>query len=643
MIARAWAAATALAVFLLLAPPAPAAPLEAYGRLPSIEMAAISPDGARLAFVVTDGERRFLLLAGTTDLHPYLRAPAGTKKVRAIQWAGPNHLIITSSHTTDIPGIVGPKEEWFSAIDFNVATQKIHVLLSGVPNTIDSVLAPPMIRIIDGRPFAFVEAFHFVGRSGHISLFKIDLEGDSSQLLEQGEAFDRGWLVDAGGEPLAHTQYRAAAKTWSLLLRRNGLWRTVKTVDALTGADSPELLGLGRDGHSALLRTGGDDLFPLREMAPDATDWGAPIFEAADPRPIHDPETGRMIGAYALTGDEDRYAFFDADDQKRWDAVVKAFPGDRVALISSSADHTKMVVDVDSPVHGPAVSFVDIGAGKARWLGPTYQGVGDDVSPVRAVRFEAADGLALTGYLTVPKGKAAAKLPLVVFPHGGPAARDQPGFNWWAQAMASRGYAVLQVNYRGSDGFGWKFLSGGFGQYGRKMQTDLSDGVRYLVGQGIVDPGRVCIVGGSYGGYAALAGVTLDPGVYRCAVSVAGISDERRMVEWAKDTSTVAAERYWSRYVGVDQGESFDDISPIRHIDKVTAPILLIHGTDDTVVPIEQSRMMAAALTKAGKSVQLVTLKSEDHWLTSGETRLEMLAATMDFLEKNNPPDAAKP
>jgi dipeptidyl aminopeptidase/acylaminoacyl peptidase len=207
--------------------------------------------------------------------------------------------------------------------------------------------------------------------------------------------------------------------------------------------------------------------------------------------------------------------------------------------------------------------------------------------------------------------------------------------------MASRGYAVLQVNYRGSDGLGWKFQSAGFGEWGHKMQTDLSDGVRYLAAQGLIDPKRVCIVGASYGGYAALAGVTLDLGVYRCAVAVAGPSDLRMMIGDKWTPHTPLYQRYWERYMGAKDANDphLAAISPALHADRVTAPVLLIHGKDDTVVSYDQSRYMEAALRAHGKPVELVTLSHEDHWLSHGDTRLQMLQATMDFVEKNNPPD----
>jgi dipeptidyl aminopeptidase/acylaminoacyl peptidase len=275
-------------------------------------------------------------------------------------------------------------------------------------------------------------------------------------------------------------------------------------------------------------------------------------------------------------------------------------------------------------------------------VGKVYDGI-DESMETKRITYAAADGFKIPAYLTLPAGRPPTKLPLIVFPHGGPAARDTADFGWWAQAMASRGYAVLQPQFRGS-ALDRQFVAAGFGEWGRKMQTDLSDGVRYLEKEGTIDPKRVCIVGGSYGGYAALAGVTLDPGIYRCAVSVAGISDLKRFLEWVNSRDRVGAhisQRYWDRFMGVENYKdlNLDAISPIKHIDAVTVPVLLIHGRDDTVVPFEQSDVMLSALKKAGKSVELVTLKKEDHWLSRGETRLQMLTSSVAFLEANNPPN----
>jgi dipeptidyl aminopeptidase/acylaminoacyl peptidase len=225
-------------------------------------------------------------------------------------------------------------------------------------------------------------------------------------------------------------------------------------------------------------------------------------------------------------------------------------------------------------------------------------------------------------------------------PHGGPGQRDYPGFDWWAQAFASRGYAVLQPNFRGSSGYGATFQNAGHGEWGRKMQSDLSDGLTFLVQSGIADPQRACIVGASYGGYAALAGVTLQKGIYRCAVSVAGVSDLSKMVATDIRESILSATLIRMLKQEVGSGRDLREASPIRFAAGADAPILLVHGKDDTVVNYDQSADMAKALQKAGKPVEFVTLVGEDHWLSRSETRQSMLEAVVAFVEKRNPAGA---
>ena len=211
-------------------------------------------------------------------------------------------------------------------------------------------------------------------------------------------------------------------------------------------------------------------------------------------------------------GAREEYSFIDPADQRAWNSVVQAYGGESVKLVSWNDDRTRIVVRVDGTRHGSEYELVDLKTNVARVLGEAYDGIGPaDVSEVKFIIYPAADGTKIPAFLTLPQNSTDKKLALVVLPHGGPEAHDAPGFDWWAQALASRGYAVLQPEFRGSSGFGWQHLSAGFGQWGRKMQTDLSDGVRFLQSQGLIDPKRVCIVGGSYGGYAALAGPNSRP------------------------------------------------------------------------------------------------------------------------------------
>ena len=634
-----------------------AAPLSAYGGLPSIESVDISPDGSLLATIASDGEQRGLTITPLAGGAPQSYS-VGAAKVRRLYWVGSDHLIITTSQTTAIPFTVGPRREYSRAFDLNLATRKLQPLLDKSParsttgthyrdNATSQIWASanilagePEVREVGGAPTLFLKGISFARSAAVLTVIQVNLQTGGQKVVELGEDDTNAILLGQDGVPVAKTNYDSESGRWSLKLRRaGGAWSENLAVRAKT--EEPFLIGLGRDGKSIVIAEQGEKGYVIREISLDGTP-GQPLDVRNADGVIFDPDSHRMIGLYALVGDEGRYAFFDAKDQKAWDGVRAAFKGDRVRLESWTRDRQKIVVLVDSAVEGPAYALVDLATRKAEWLGARYQKLmPEDLSPVQPVRFKAKDGLELSGYLTTPAGKAVRNLPLVVLPHGGPAARDEPGFDWWAQAMASRGYAVLQVNFRGSDGYGWSFTQAGFGQWGRKMQTDLSDGVRDLAAKGMIDPKRVCIVGASYGGYAALAGAALDPGVYRCAASIAGISDLRRFVDWARMKNGVDAQRYWTRFMGAEIGHeaALAEISPAAHVDRITAPILLIHGQDDTVVPIEQSRIMADALQKAGKPVELVVQKGEDHWLSRGETRLQMLSATMAFVEKNNPPN----
>jgi len=243
----------------------------------------------------------------------------------------------------------------------------------------------------------------------------------------------------------------------------------------------------------------------------------------------------------------------------------------------------------------------------------------------------------------LPPDRPAKNLAVIVFPHGGPQASDTLEFEWWAQALAAQGYAVLQPNYRGSD-LSRKWVESGYDEWGRKMQTDLSDGLSYLAAQGIADPRRACIVGASYGGYAALAGVSIQSGVYRCAVAVAGISDPSNFLRWVMRKESGGARlgvRYWERFLGVDSpnDKKLDAISPLRHADRITVPLMLVHGRDDTTVPYDQSQDLAKALKRLGRPAEFITLNKEDHYLSRGATRLQMLQSSVEFLRKYNPPD----
>jgi dipeptidyl aminopeptidase/acylaminoacyl peptidase len=621
-------------------------PLSVYGRLPNIEQVEISPDGTKLAVAITDGEKRMLVIREAAEGGKLITAMNfADSKLRGVQWAGMEHVLITTSSTADVVGLSGPKREYLMAFDFNLVTKKQRLLLNNQDATMNVVLASPVVRFIDGVPFAFVQGIHFATNYGQNTLYKINLKTGVTRRLEGGSDETDEWLVATDGQPMAQSLYDQKQGEWSLKVKSERGWTTAER--AVSKMGSRGLSGLGRDGRSVLVwldDENDEDKTYLREYALDGSHVTVPGSEKFDSL-IHAPDGSSLVGAFSLVGDERRYTFFDAKLQASWNAVIKAFPGEQVSLASWSDDKRRLIVQVDSPTLGPAYALVDLNTKSAQLLGDTYLGLTPEgVSEMRPIKYKAADGLEITGYLTLPRGKDPKNLPLVVLPHGGPQGRDTLGFDWWSQALASHGYAVLQPNFRGSEGFGYSFVKAGFGQWGKAMQTDLSDGVRHLTKQGTIDPKRVCIVGASYGGYAALAGATLDKGVYRCAASVAGPADLKRMLIDSNrlySSSNNSTMRYWLRFMGADGVKDPDlaAISPAKLADKVEIPLLLIHGKDDTVVPYVQSTLMADAMKKAGKPVELVTLPSEDHWLSRGASRLQMLTSVVGFLEKNNPPN----
>ena len=331
---------------------------------------------------------------------------------------------------------------------------------------------------------------------------------------------------------------------------------------------------------------------------------------------------------------------FDPRLQEIFSKVYRAFPKLDVTLVDSTPDFGKFIVLTRGNGESGTYYTIDMTRMRADPIGYERPSIHpEQVGPISTVDYKAGDGLELDGILTLPPGREPKNLPVVMLPHGGPSSHDIETFDWWAQAFASRGYAVFQPNFRGSTNRDVSFRNAGDGQWGRKMQSDISDGLAELAKRGVVDPKRACIMGGSYGGYAALAGVTLQQGLYRCAVAVAPVSDLEDMY-WAGFVESGRNKLVRRNYLeALGDRSKFAEVSPRRHAGNADAPILLIHGKDDTVVAFDQSARMADALKGAGKPYEFVTLVEEDHWLSKAATRKQMLEEAMRFVQKYNPAD----
>jgi dipeptidyl aminopeptidase/acylaminoacyl peptidase len=260
------------------------------------------------------------------------------------------------------------------------------------------------------------------------------------------------------------------------------------------------------------------------------------------------------------------------------------------------------------------------------------------LAPVRPISYRSRDGLTIHGYLTLPRGGPERDLPLIVMPHGGPFARDSWVFDPWVQFLADRGYAVLQPNFRGSTGYGREFVERGYGQWGAGMIDDMDDGVAWLAEQGIADPDRVCLMGGSYGGYAALWGAIRGAGRYRCAVSFAGVTDLRAMLRY--DARFIVARRYMRDRRRQVQGEEridLDAVSPLAQAARLNVPVLIAHGEEDRRVPVAQSRSLTRALERQGADFEAVFYPEAGHGFSRPEDSLDFLRRVEAFLARHNP------
>ncbi len=508
-----------------------------------------------------------------------------------------------------------------------------------------------------------------------VYLWRSDPETGQGRLINDGGGdLDRenryvdDWLLDKQGNIVARSVYSFRNEQFSIERKVDGKWKPVLTRKIVTreGTFAPFMAGLGRDGQSIVIfdveagsaAQGADRRFHYYELAADGG-LSAPLEpgDAKRDRPIFHPETGRLAG-FAETGEAPEYTLTDPTLSRLYQRAQDAAPGQAVKIVSTALDPRRMIIFAQGGEEPGAYYFIDFTTGQTQEIGDIHPEVPSEwVASQKVVSYKAGDGQEIGALLTLPPKPEAKRLPLIILPHDGPQTHDQRGFDWLAQVLASRGYLVLQPNYRGSDGYGPAFMAAGKDQWGRGMQSDLADGVRYLAGEGLADPARVCIIGIGYGGYAALEGAT-TPDTYRCAASLGGISDIGDYVGWVKSKrplpdpdqiASLTADPEWPRAFSPDPGSvsiatgylgnsaGWPALSPRNQVANIRTPVLLVHQADDHAVPIRQSQAMRDALQTAGKAVTYVELPGSDHDLATEDTRLAAAEAVTAFLKIYNP------
>lgn len=655
------AAFTALSFSAHAQVPAPASrlPVEIFASRPMITGLDLSADGSQLTGILNQGDDTLLFTRPTAGgpLKAILKSDNKEFMFNWARWVGNDRILASVRFAS---------RRYFTAtVETRLLSMKPDgsdiVNLVRNPSRLGSMAGPSTTqqfqdRVIDWLPGDGQHVLLALPEPGRAApaVYKVNVRTAERTLLKSPERDVYQWLSDAQHRVRiavqndgTHDEVRACdpdGKNWRTL------WRTG------VGRDEIDPIGFGRDPQELFVRAdheGRKAIWSVRLDDPSLTkrlrlaDKHYDITSGL----LRLPATGEVLGLRTHREDQNRSSDPDAN---LWNpawreiarAIDKQLPKADNRIVEMSEDGQRFIVLSSSPSR-PDRYYLGNGAdGKLVLLGDTYPDLaGVPLATKRMLQVKARDGLMLNSFLTLPLGRAlddkGPPLPMVLLPHGGPAGHDDENFDPWTEFLANRGYAVLQVNFRGSSGHGSEFELAGLRRWGLEMQDDLTDAVQWAVGRQVADAGRICIVGASYGGYAALMGAVKTPDLYRCAASFAGVSDLQDLIAHYSDYigGNEAMERQIGKYWG-DRAR-LRATSPALQAEHIRVPVLLVHGTSDRSVPVEQSVGMAKALRKAGKTVRYIEQEGGDHNLTRTTYHVQWLSEVEKFLDQNLGPSSA--
>ena len=589
--------------------------------------------------------KTFLTIRTLSDNRSYSTAMPDDTDLNWYRWAGNSQVLFSVSSLKQYHGQrANLAENEFRQvemylIDTNTRQSRFIGLESGVPDG-DNILQLDR----DGR-FLLLEVRESVYK--YPSVYKIELATNKAEEVVKDQLRVWDWFADSSGVVRMGMSYR---RNSTLVFYRNSAGAKFKRIDKVKDKDIIEddqeslldgfLIVPGSDEGYVLSNeeTGRFGLYKFNLLTREI---GTKIFD----HDTHDvtrfslDDDGLGLQAAYYTDSRDRIHWFDADFARQQKLLDQTLKGQEVWISSASRDKSKMIIFSTSPQDPGSYYLYEPAAKKM----DRFARVNDRVDPslMAETKYEvytARDGTKIPAYITIPKGKTPEKLPLIVMPHGGPyGVRDTMDFNMEVQFLANRGYVVLQPNFRGSSGYGESYYKLGEGQIGRQMQDDLDDGMDWLVKRGTVDPKRACLVGSSYGGYAALWGVTRNPERYRCAASFAGVTDWDKMLRYDRQFFKNRYSKKWKEIIEGEDGFDLDDVSPVRMVDKLNRPILLVHGKKDSIVPYRQYELYKEKLEDRGADAVFVTYEKEGHGFKDFDNRKDWLDQLEKFLNEHNP------
>lgn len=627
-------------------------PVESFAQIPSYRGMKISPDGTHIAYRATLQGRSFILVHPVTDAsRPVAIPPFSENEILWFDWANDDYLAVSYSHRgirTSINGqaiftakdleetrFLGFRRDGANLDDPVVLARPIK--LRGTGTRFRRSGSPPMRQdyVVDwlrDDPDHFLLAVDG-DFDGNTELRRVKVKNGRFKVIKDDVRGIQNWVTDQEGEP-RFAYGTETGESVGIYFKPGG--GSIGVSDADWFQRGMRVLAFEKDPRIGIAvgRLSSDsDLQSVVRMEVESGKilevlYEHPDFDAAGF--MVDSKTQEFIGVRS-PGEKAGYRYFDKSWQVLRQSVDKALPKTDNYFVSMSPDRKYLVILAQSDVESGLYYLWNRNAKSLKMISALYRDLHPTLmSPMQHIQYKARDGLEISGFLTVPKGVEPQDLPLVVIPHGGPFARDGWGFDFLVQMMASRGFAVLQPNFRGSVLQGKAFAEAGKKQWGGKMQDDITDGVRHLIDRGIADPKRVCIVGWSYGGYAALMGAVKTPDLYRCAASINGVSSLRTLA--ARFNRSLEYRRFIREFIGLE-GASLADVSPVNQAESIRIPILLVHAEDDVRVRVRHADKMAAKLKDLGKPYVYERIEwGGGHSLTAEQGRLRMMTALEAFL-----------
>ena len=642
-------------------------PVQAFFSYPQISDVRISPDGKYLAMVVADSKtgenRKGLAILSTSNYKVTANFHTrGQQDILAYWWANDHRLLVATAIQTGSLDSPLPDGQLYG---FNVDGSQMHLLLGKPPGGEDAFTH---IGARQGLQY-FIQMLYIP--PAHAKHVIVQTESDNGYRNQPDQAYSLN-IYDGTLRDIAHSP----TANGTLETDNSGIVRIAIGSNAMTGADefyyrssasdlnwkdlsslfngddpadSPlDPLGFTASNHDIywLGRTPSSTL-ALFKLDPDTRKatllYGDPQYDVDDVIWSMDWQKTQHIIAVTTVPGLPALHILDSNSTKAQDlaSLYAAFPNQVVNITSNTRDGSEMVIFVHSDRNPGSYYLFNAKTSKVSLLFNVLPGIDpNQMADMRPVTFKARDGVTLHGYLTLPPGSNGKNLPLIINPHGGPhGIRDEWGWDPEAQYFAAHGYAWLQVNYRGSGGYGMKFQDMGYGHWGTTMQSDLADAVHWAVQQGTADPKRVCIYGASYGGYAALENSILYPNLYKCTVGYVGLYD-LTLAGRASWGLYASGQRYVDIVLGTDNA-ALKAESPVYQADKIHDPLFIIYGgADKTVVP-ENAREMMSALDKAGIHYEALYDANEGHGFAEPKHRFELYTRMLAFFDKYIGPGAA--